>query len=71
MNIMLGAFVDKAVNEFIKNAGDNITPIQQNYIDILRNRDESRGIPTANNLCNSMGETREQAIAKASKFFNF
>lgn len=67
---MFDVFVNSAINSFIEKAGDNITPTQQNYIDVIKSRDPSKGVPLATNLYNSMGETKDQAISKASNFFH-
>lgn len=61
--------VNSALNQFEKN-NQNITPTQQEYIRILRNMDVETGISTANNLCSTMRETREQAVNEAAQFFH-
>lgn len=65
-------FVEQALNSFINNAngGQKITPIQQNYIDTIKSGDATRGEELAMNLCNSMGVSKEQAIAQARQFFH-
>lgn len=65
----LNILVNSALNQFEKN-NPNPTKIQQEYIRILRNRDAENGIPTATNLCSTMGETKEEALNKAARYFN-
>lgn len=48
----------------------NITPTQQTYIDTIKNGDSAKGEALADNLCQSMGMTREQAINQAKQFFH-
>ncbi len=64
----LNLFVNSAVNNFLKN-NKELTPREQMYIDILKNRDSERGIPLANNLCETMEGSKEQAMNKACQFF--
>lgn len=65
-------FVDQALNAFISraNGGQNITPTQQAYIDTIKSGNSSKGEEIAMNLCNSMGMSKEQAIAQARNFFH-
>lgn len=63
-------FLQNALNMFLSNTQPSqITPVQQNYIDVLKSGDATKGEELANNLCSSMGMTKEQAIAQAKQFF--
>lgn len=44
-------------------------PNAQNYLNVIQNNDQTRGEEIANNLCQTMGVTKEQAIAQAKAFF--
>ena len=46
-------------------------PRAQEMIAIIQNGDAQKGQELAQNLCATYGETPEQAIAKAKRFFNF
>lgn len=63
-------FLENALNMFLSNTqASRITPVQQNYIDVLKSGDAKKGEELANNLCSSMGMTKEQAINQAKQFF--
>lgn len=62
-------FISSALDIFMKKNGSNITPIQQNYIDILKSGNTNRGEQVAANICNNMGVTREEAVTQAARFF--
>ncbi len=70
MNNAFNSFVNLALNQFIKDNGDSITPTQQGYIDAIRSGDAEKGTELARNLCRSMGENEEQAYNKARQFFH-
>lgn len=44
-------------------------PNAQNYLNVIQNNDRTKGEEIANNLCQTMGVTKEQAIAQAKAFF--
>ena len=44
-------------------------PNAQNYLNVIQSNDQTRGEQIANNLCQTMGISREQAIAQAKAFF--
>lgn len=44
-------------------------PNAQNYLNVIQNNDQTKGEEIANNLCQTMGVTKEQAIAQAKAFF--
>lgn len=45
-------------------------PQAQNMINIIENYNEQQGIELANNLLNSYGDTKENAMKKALNFLN-
>lgn len=45
-------------------------PQAQSMINIIENYNEQQGIELANNLVNSYGDTKENAVKKAISFFN-
>ena len=45
-------------------------PRAQEYLQIIQNGDNVRGEQIANNLCNTYGTTKEEALQKALRFFN-
>lgn len=66
MNNIVGSILDK----FIASNSGSITPTQQSYIDTLKSGDASRGEQLAMNLCNTMGVSKDEAIAQARQFFH-
>lgn len=44
-------------------------PNAQNYLNVIQSNDQAKGEQIANNLCQTMGMSREQAIAQAKAFF--
>lgn len=44
-------------------------PQAQNYISILESGDAKKGEEVANNLCQTYGVTKEEAISQAKNFF--
>lgn len=64
----MGNFIENVLNSFTNNR--NLTPTQQNYIDTIKSGDSTKGEELATNLCNSMGVSKEQAIAQARQFFH-
>lgn len=45
-------------------------PQAQAYLDVLESGDSKRGEEVANNLLNSYGMTKEEALKQAKSFFN-
>lgn len=62
-------FQEFAMN-LIKNS-PNIknNPMAQNAIEAIQNNDAAKGEEIANNLCETYGISREEAMAKAKEFF--
>lgn len=44
-------------------------PNTQNYLNVIQSNDQTKGEQIANNLCQTMGMSREEAIARAKAFF--
>lgn len=44
-------------------------PNAQNYLNVIQSNDQAKGEEIANNLCQTMGMTKEQALAQAKAFF--
>lgn len=44
-------------------------PNVQSYISVIQNNDQTKGEEIANNMCQSMGISREEAVARAKAFF--
>lgn len=44
-------------------------PNAQNYLSVIQNNDSVKGEQIANNMCQSMGMSREEALARAKAFF--
>lgn len=67
----MSSFVENALNLFMARNmnGQSISPVQQNYINVIKNNDVASGEQIATNLCNSMGMSKEQAIAQARQYF--
>lgn len=58
-----------AINLISKNPNIANNPRAKEYIQIIQNGDSSRGEEIANNLCQTYGMSREDAIASARNFF--
>lgn len=69
---MNNSFVNRVLATFMNNCngGQNMTETQRNLVDVVRNNDTSRGEAIAMNLCNTMGKSKEEAIAEARQFFH-
>lgn len=46
-------------------------PRAQELASLIQSNDANRGMQVANNLCNSYGTSREDALSLAGKFFGF
>lgn len=62
-------FIESILAGFMKRNGPNLTATQQGYIDTIKSGNASRGEQVAMNICNSMGLSKEEAIAQARNFF--
>lgn len=45
-------------------------PMAKEMINVIESGDSKRGEEIANNLCNTYGTSKEQAVSDAKKFFN-
>lgn len=60
-----------ALNLINRNPQIAKNPKAQEMIDVIRRGDANAGMQIANNICNTYGISREQAVQDASKFFHF
>lgn len=58
-----------ALNLIRNNPNIANNPQAQEYINVIQNGDEKRGIELANNICKSYGTTPQDALANARAFF--
>lgn len=58
-----------ALNLISQNPNIANNPRAQEYIKIIQNGDSKKGEEIANNLCQTYGMSKEDAIANAKKFF--
>lgn len=61
---------DFALNLINKNPNVANNPRAQELIDVIKNGDEARGQQIAQNICDTYGVSKEDAISKAKGFFN-
>ena len=66
--------MNKAVQFFLSKAKADPSiannPMAQSFIEVIETGDAKRGQEIANNILESYGTTKEQAIPKARQFFN-
>lgn len=58
-----------AMNLINRNPQVAKNPVAQQLIGVIQNGSEEQGQAIAENLCNSYGVTKEQALSDAKKFF--
>lgn len=58
-----------AMNLLMQNPAIANNPRAQDFVGVIQNGDAQRGQQIADNLCQSYGVTREEAIRKAKNFF--
>lgn len=59
-----------AMNLLAKNPAIANNPQAQNYLGVIQNGDSARGQQIAENLCQTYGISRDEAIRQAKQFFN-
>ena len=59
-----------AMNLISQNPNIANNPNAQEFIKVIQNGDSERGQQIANNLCQSYGMTRDEALKSAKSFFN-
>ncbi len=59
-----------AIDMIKRNPQVKNNPMAQNYISAIENHDEARGTEIANNILNSYGLTKEQAMNDIAKKWN-
>lgn len=66
----MNRFVSQMIDYLMSSQNGGLSSTQQGYVDIITSGDSKKGEEVAMNLCNSMGITKEQAVAQARQFFN-
>lgn len=64
------AIVQFALRKMQSNPQAAQSPIGQQFINILQSGNEAAGIELANNLCQTYGDTPQQALQKARNSFH-
>ncbi len=59
-----------AMNIIQRNPQIANNPNAQNLLNVIQSGDQKRGEEIANNLCETYGISREDALQKAKRFFN-
>lgn len=59
-----------ALNLLSKNPSISNNPNAQEFINVIRSGDSARGEQIAQNLCNTYGVSKEDAVKNAKSFFN-
>lgn len=59
-----------AINMLNQNPQIANNPRAQELLQVIQNGDSAKGEQIANNLCNTMGVSKEQAIRDAKQFFH-
>lgn len=67
MNFNPGQF---AINMLNRNPQIANNPRAQELLQVIQNGDSAKGEQIANNLCTTMGVSKEQAIRDAKQFFH-
>lgn len=67
MNDMIRNF---ALQLMMRNQNVSNTPMGKEFIDILRSGDSARGEQLADNLCQTYGYSREDALNQAKEYFS-
>lgn len=67
MNFNPGQF---AINMLNQNPQVANNPRAQELLQVIQNGDSAKGEQIVNNLCNTMGVSKEQAIRDAKQFFH-
>ena len=62
---------DFAISVLSNNPAFAKNPVAQEYISVIKSNDSARGQEIAQNLCNSYGVNKEDALSQARKFFGF
>lgn len=62
--------VDSMLKRLTANPAISDNPQARTYIDVLQSGDAQRGEEIANNLLETYGMTKDQALAQAKQFFH-
>lgn len=68
-NMGLGNMISFAMQAIQKNNNIPNTPLNQNMINAIQNGDTAKGEELANNIIQSMGLSRDEALNQARQFF--
>lgn len=60
-----------AMNLITRNPAIANNPQAQNYLNVIQNGDSARGQQIADNLCQTYGISRDEAIRQAKQFLTF
>lgn len=60
-----------AMNLLMRNPQIANNPQAQEYLQVIQNGDAERGQQIADNLCQTYGVSRDEAISQAKRFFGF
>ena len=60
-----------ALNLIEKNPNVSNNPMGKQMVEVIRSGDSAKGEQLANNLLNTYGVSRDDALAQAKKFFGF
>lgn len=66
----LNELIGQVVGSLKGNPNVANNPMAQGMLDVLESGDASKGEQMADNLCQSMGVTRDEAMKQAKAFFN-
>lgn len=62
--------IDMMVNKALSNPSIRNNPTAMEYLNVIKSGDNKRGEEIANDLCKAHGETTDNAIQNAKRFFN-
>lgn len=62
---------DMALNLISQNPVISNNPNAREFIQVIQNGDSTKGMQIAQNLCDSYGISKEEALQNAKRFFHF
>lgn len=65
----LNDLIGQAIGQLKGNPNVASNPMAQGMLDVIESGDASKGEQMADNLCQSMGVTRDEAMRQAKAFF--
>lgn len=63
----IDSLISQCIGQMRQDAKDN--PMAQGMLDVIESGDSSKGEQMADNICKSMGVSRDEAIAQARRYF--